>query len=63
MKIDVKKTKMTLDRMKLINMILEAKSSDPDGTRTHNLPVRSRTRYPLRHEASAFVYPAFQLKC
>ena len=53
---------MKLDRMKLLYSIIEAKSSDPDGTRTHNLPVRSRTRYPLRHEASAFVYPALQLK-
>ena len=30
----------------------EYKKIDHDGTRTHNLPIRSRTRYPLRHTAS-----------
>lgn len=30
-------------------LAISGKKDDPDGTRTHNLPIRSRTRYPLRH--------------
>ena len=29
-----------------------SKKSNPDGTRTHNLSIRSRTRCPLRHKVT-----------
>ena len=32
-------------------MVFKMKNIDHDGTRTHNLPIRSRTPYPLGHAA------------
>ena len=32
---------------------LKMKKTDHDGDRTHNLPIRSRTPYPLGHAADA----------
>ena len=33
-------------------MVFKMKNIDHDGTRTHNLPIRSRTPYPLGHAAA-----------
>ena len=33
---------------------LKMKKTDHDGDRTHNLPIRSRTPYPLGHAADTF---------
>ena len=33
----------------------ELQNNDPDGTRTHNLLIRSQTPYPLGHEARAII--------
>ena len=39
-------------------LAISGKKDDPDGTRTHNLPIRSRTRYPLRHQALVTTFPS-----
>ena len=35
----------------ILRQKINIKKYDHDGTRTHNLPVRSRTPYPLGHAA------------
>ena len=40
--------------MELIKAHYLIKKSNPRGTRTPNLRIRSHTRYPLRHEAIPF---------
>ena len=44
-------------RFRRKNWIIETKYDDHEGTRTPNLPIRSRTPYPLGHAANrkAFV--------
>ena len=37
-------------------------NNDHDGTRTHNLPIRSRTPYPLGHAAVKYILTKTYLK-
>ena len=46
------------DRSKGCKQKKHVKRGDHEGTRTPNLPIRSRTPYPLGHAAAHSDYPA-----
>ena len=52
MKTQVQVRPIKLLVMLIIDLKLQSENIDHDGTRTHNLPIRSRTPYPLGHAAA-----------
>ena len=43
---------MKISECRAFSLFISRKESDHEGTRTLNLPIRSRTPYPLGHAAS-----------
>ena len=43
---------MKISDCRVLSLFNDEKDSDHEGTRTPNLPIRSRTSYPLGHAAN-----------